>query len=136
MLTTMAVALTLGTGVALAAAISGTQGSDTLRGTPQDDQIYGLSGDDTLYGRDRSDELYGGAGEDRLFGSLGADEIYGGSGPDRLFGGPNRDFLNSADGRPNDFIDCGANDEATDTVVRDTGDELNHCGVDNKTPGP
>src|SRR5918998_611261 len=72
---TMAVALLLSTGVALAAAISGTQGNDTLRGTRRADQIYGLNGRDTLKGFAGGDELYGGAGLDRLVGSGGNDEI-------------------------------------------------------------
>lgn len=129
LLAAMGVALLLGTGVALAAAVSGTQGNDTLRGTPQDDQIYGLNGNDTLYGFERSDELYGGAGNDNLYGSSGADEIYGGSGQDNLFGGDNSDFLNSADGRPDDVVDCGNPDAgAPDRVVKDKNDRKRNCG--------
>jgi Ca2+-binding RTX toxin-like protein len=127
LLVTMVVASMLGTGVALAAAISGTQGNDTLRGTRQVDQIYGLNGNDTLVGRARGDELYGGAGNDNLYGSSGADDIYGGSGQDDLFGGSGADFLNSADRGTTDIVNCGGADEAVDEVVRDENDVLVGC---------
>jgi Ca2+-binding RTX toxin-like protein len=120
----------------MAAAISGTQGNDTLRGTRQADQIYGLNGNDTLQGRARSDELYGGAGNDNLYGSGGNDDIYGGSGQDDLFGGPGADFLNSADRGTPDIVDCGASDGAMDRVVYDSDDTLRNCGMDTTTQAP
>jgi Ca2+-binding RTX toxin-like protein len=129
-LVTVSVALMLGTGVALAAAISGTQGNDTLRGTRQADQIYGLNGNDTLSGRARADDLYGGAGNDTLNGGSGNDDIYGGSGQDDLFGGPDADFINSADRGTPDIIDCGDPDGATDRVVRDEDDTVRNCAND------
>jgi Ca2+-binding RTX toxin-like protein len=124
---TMAVALMLGAGVAVADAISGTQGNDILRGTPRPDNIYGLNGTDRIFGVRGPDELHGGAGVDRLVGSTGRDEIYGGSGVDTLAGGPNADFLNSADGLDNDVVNCGPGDGAPDVVVRDPGDRLAGC---------
>jgi Ca2+-binding RTX toxin-like protein len=133
----MAVALLLSTGVALAAAISGTQGNDTLRGTRRADQIYGLNGRDTLKGFAGGDELYGGAGLDRLVGSGGNDEIYGGNGQDKLLGGNGADYLNSADGDPNDTVDCGNPDDgATDRVVRDVGDMALSCNATEGDPMP
>ena len=127
LLTAMGVALLLGTGVAFAAAVSGTQGNDTLRGTQQADQIYGLNGNDTLYGRAGNDELYGGAGNDNLYGQSGNDEIYGGSGVDNLFGGPGSDFINSADRGTSDLVDCGNPDGEVDRVVRDEEDRVRNC---------
>ena len=137
LLTTMSVALMLSAGMALAAAFSGSQGNDTLRGTPQADQIYGLSGNDTLYGFAGADELYGGAGSDDLIGSRGDDELYGGSGPDTLLGGPNTDFINSAD-RSVDVVNCGEDDTAFDEVVHDQADKLRECSgpEDVTTPVP
>lgn len=131
----MVVALALSTGVALAAAVSGTQGNDTLRGTNRADQVYGLNGNDTLYGFRGPDELYGGAGNDNLYGAPGADEIYGGSGFDNLFGGDGADFINSADRGTSDLVDCGNPDGVTDTVVRDANDRVRNCGAeDDVTP--
>lgn len=128
--TAMVLALVLGSGIAVAAAVSGTQGNDTLRGTRQVDQIYGLNGNDTLYGFERPDELYGGAGNDNVYGHDGADDLYGGSGIDNLFGGTGADFINSLD-RSFDLINCGGADGARDTVVRDAGDAIRGCLGDN-----
>lgn len=127
---TMAAALLLGTSVALAAAISGTQGNDRLTGTVQADQIYGLNGNDTLQGSAGPDELYGGAGEDREFGQLGNDEVYGGSEIDILFGGDGRDFINSADRGNPDSVNCGGADGDIDVVVADPQDGIAGCNAE------
>jgi hypothetical protein len=134
-LTTMTVALVLGSGMAFAAAISGTQGDDRLRGTIRADQIYGLNGDDTLFGFAGRDELYGGAGNDGVNAGPRADEIYGGSGNDRLFGGDGRDFINSVD-RRFDVVDCGNPDAARDRVVRDRNDRVQNCNRREVSPRP
>jgi Ca2+-binding RTX toxin-like protein len=107
LLTTMAVALILGSGVALAEYFVGTRGNDDLRGTGQSDEMYGLRGNDELRGRGGNDYIEGGGGRDRLFGDNGRDEIYGGRGEDRLFGNEGNDYLNAADDRPDDRVDCG-----------------------------
>ena len=127
LLTTMVVALLMAGGVAMAAAVSGTQGNDTLRGTAQADQIYGLNGNDTLYGFAGNDELYGGAGNDNLYGITGGDEIYGGSGIDNLFGGDNSDFINAADRGNPDLVDCGRSDGVADRIVLDAADRTSNC---------
>lgn len=126
MLAAMVAALVLSSGMALAAAISGTQGDDTLRGTGENDQIYGLNGEDDLFGLAGDDQLYGGAGTDDVSGSSGKDELYGGSGFDTIAGGPGADFINSAD---NDFdrVNCGGRDGAIDEVVRDGKDRVVGC---------
>ena len=127
-LTTMAAALILGSGIALAAAVSGTQGNDTLRGTIRVDQIYGLNGNDTLDAYRGSDELYGGAGNDNLNAGPGQDELYGGSGIDNLFGGDGGDFINSADQGGEDLVDCGNPDGgASDRVIRNGNDRVRNC---------
>lgn len=121
MLVVMGLGLVLGSGVAFAAAIAGTQNNDTLTGTLDADFIYGLNGRDIISGRAGSDEIYGGAGGDRLVGNLGNDEIYGGSGLDELFGGVGNDFINSADNDVPDSVDCG---DGSDRVVADNEDTL------------
>jgi Ca2+-binding RTX toxin-like protein len=55
------------------AAITGTDGPDTLTGT---------AGDDAMYGRGGNDLLDGGAGDDTLDGGAGADALRGGPGED------------------------------------------------------
>ena len=129
-LTAMSLALLMAAGVAMAAAVSGTQGNDTLRGTRQADQIYGLNGNDTLYGFAGNDELYGGAGNDNLYGHPGNDEIYGGSGNDNLFGSTGSDFINSADRGVPDLVDCGNPDGVPDRVVRDVVDTVRNCNAE------
>jgi hypothetical protein len=57
----------------------GTEGDETLIGTPAADRLYGFGG---------HDGLYGGAGDDRLSGGPGWDHLYGGAGNDVLDGGP------------------------------------------------
>ena len=82
--------------------IVGTDGDDTLRGTPGADVICGLGGDDTISGRGGDDVIWGGAGDDtisggdgddRLFGEAGADVLAGGADSDELWGGPGVDNL-------------------------------------------
>lgn len=122
----MAVALLLGSGIALAATITGTSGSDALEGTGGSDRISGRGGADTLSGK---------GGDDRLFGGAGADAIRGGDGDDRMVGGPvdsvAKDSLlgGRGDDRINvrnvpateDAVACGP---GFDTVTADSEDEV------------
>lgn len=64
--------------------ITGTNGSDTLRGTQEEDRLWGLAGHDDLDGGGGNDLLYGGAGDDLLTSSSGYDRLDGGDGDDRL----------------------------------------------------
>lgn len=101
----------LGTGVAHAETIRGTDGDDRLTGTPEADRIGGSAGDDTLRGlagkdrlrghrgadvvrgnRDR-DSLDGGLGPDRVYGGAGSDDLIGGFGIDSLYGGTGNDTM-------------------------------------------
>jgi Ca2+-binding RTX toxin-like protein len=122
LLTMMAVALILGSGVALAAYFVGTRFPDDLRGTSQDDEMYGLRASDDIRGRGGEDYIEGGTGPDELFGNNAGDEIYGGKGEDDMFGGDGNDYLNSADDRPDDRVDCGGG--TGDEAVVDTGDTV------------
>lgn len=123
--TAMLVILVLGSGVALAAAITGTNGPDTLRGTEEADSIYGIGGQDKIVGKKGPDELYGGGGPDTIIGDEGADEIYGGSGSDILRGDEGNDYINSADNDRPDIVQCGAGDE--DRAVADDEDTVLGC---------
>ncbi len=111
-------------GVALAAAISGTNGDDELKGAANEDIIDGLSGDDDLFGRAGADELYGDADEDELFGGNQGDDLYGGSGLDDMFGGAGNDFINASDNRAGEFVNCGL---GVDRAVIDDGDTRINC---------
>src|ERR671910_2096344 len=94
LLTTMALALLLAGGVALAATVTcqvgvacnGTSSDDTITGTTSNDTINGLAGNDTIKARDGIDKINGGTQNDtmnggaandsyRVFNNLGVDSI-------------------------------------------------------------
>ena len=60
LLTSMALALVLVSGVALAATFYGTDGNDDIRGTQESDQIFGRGGNDILGGGKGDDVIHGG----------------------------------------------------------------------------
>lgn len=71
LLASMALAVLLASGVALAATFWGTDGNDYIRGTDNADTILGLDGRDVLEGRGGGDMIKGGPGSDR--GSVASD---------------------------------------------------------------
>jgi RTX calcium-binding nonapeptide repeat (4 copies) len=121
-----AMALVLGSGVALAATIVGTNGADTKRGTPTADKMYGLDGNDRLKGGKGRDEISGGAGGDILRGGAGNDVLWGGTGDDTLktglggsneaYGGPGPDLILTA--APSTAAD------AADQIYAGSGDDV------------
>jgi hypothetical protein len=87
----------------VAATVSGTTGSDKLRGTSGRDVIQARGGDDAINGRGGSDLICGAAGDDTLRGKKGKDTLIGGADSDLLRGGKGRDELigGSPDGAEN-----------------------------------
>jgi Ca2+-binding RTX toxin-like protein len=100
----------------------GSDFSDHIFGSSNNDIIHGGLGDDHLDGGSDSDQLFGGAGDDLLVGSFGRDRVEGGAGDDviqgdwsydvegwngddLLFGGEGDDRI--AGGQDNDVIDGG-----------------------------
>lgn len=81
--------LALGTGIAYAATIVGTDGPDRLRGTAQNDRIEGRGGDDSITGGPGEDRILAGPGND--FVSVGYDDD--GTTPDCVDCGPGRDTV-------------------------------------------
>jgi hypothetical protein len=81
---TMALALVLGSGVALAQVIScktgvvcsGTPSNDTMTGTALSNDMRGLAGEDVLRARGGGDVLNGGRGKDLLDGGSDGDDSY------------------------------------------------------------
>jgi RTX calcium-binding nonapeptide repeat (4 copies) len=115
LLVTMAAAVVVASGVALAAAIAGTNGDDTLIGTNNRDTISGAAGDDFIAGRDARDSLYGDQGADEVHGNAGNDQVFTGQGADEAYAGRgDNDFVNTLDEELESVIDCGPgqNDEA------------------------
>jgi uncharacterized repeat protein (TIGR01451 family) len=116
-----------------AGAITGTNHSETLNGTPGDDIICGGNGRDTINGRAGNDVIFGQNGKDVLNGDEGNDSIMGGNGKDQVIGGPGidalrggngPDVLNAQDGAPGDSIVGGL---GQDTCFTDTGDITEGC---------
>ena len=135
----MVMALVVSSGVALAAVKFGTNGSDFLIGTKDDDVLYAKGGTDFIDGRGGDDVLYGGAGSDEvisfpgddiLFGGRGNDFVIEGKGNNTLFGGGGNDFFQATAIDPDrpgsvnttpkkrDLVFCGS---GRDTVVVDPG---------------
>src|SRR4028119_1182030 len=79
---TMAFALAMVSGAALADNIEGDGGNDRLVATNGKDTISGAGGNDDIFGR---------GGQDRLFGDSGNDDVYGGGREDRVEGGAGED---------------------------------------------
>ncbi len=116
-----------------AGAITGTNQSDTLNGTPGNDIICGGNGSDTINGRGGNDVIFGQNGKDVLNGDEGNDSIVGGNGKDKITGGPGvdalrggngPDVLNAQDGAPGDSIFGGL---GPDKCLIDTGDVTEGC---------
>jgi Ca2+-binding RTX toxin-like protein len=97
LLTVMAAALVMASGVALAVTKLGTNGHDVLRGTDGKDNLLGLGGQDDIFGKGGSDNLVGGPGKDNV---LGGDERPGG-GDKNLAGGPGNDLVLGGKGSDN-----------------------------------
>jgi Ca2+-binding RTX toxin-like protein len=129
-LTAMALALVLASGVALAVNKVGTNGPDTLRGTNKADNLLGrgandillaLAGNDNLLGERGKDIVFGGSTERRLSG--GNKNLVGGSGNDSVIGGRGSDNVLGEEG--NDLVVDGPDREfATDSVSGGEGNDV------------
>jgi hypothetical protein len=134
----------------------GTEGDDTLIGTPAAEAIFGLAGNDDIDGVDGNDCLDGGdgddilrggadndlelggegddkvrgqGGKDKLKGGDGKDRLNGGEGKDRLAGGPGKDKLRGAEAKDAYKGNAGADDiNAVDAKT----DRVNCGGGDDK----
>lgn len=93
----------IGNGNALANALIGGAGGDTLGGLGAGDDIAGNSGDDMLVGGNGEDMLSGQSGADALLGGWQSDALFGGTGADRLVG--DQEWLSSQGA--NDRLDGG-----------------------------
>ncbi len=143
LLTVMAAALVVASGLALAVNKLGTNGPDTLKGTNGDDNLLGRGGNDTLFSLGGDDTLVGGEGKDNVLGGnerrpKGGDKVLdGGSGNDGVLGGTGSDNLTGGSG--NDFVygslgsDNIMGEEGTD-VLFDGG--WREASKDNLSGGP
>jgi Ca2+-binding RTX toxin-like protein len=128
-LTAMALALVLASGVALAANKVGTNGPDTLRGTNKADNLFGRGDNDILLALAGNDNLLGGPGKDIVYGgdenrlSGGDKNMVGGSGNDSVIGGRGSDNVLGEEGK--DLVADGPDREfATDNVSGGDGNDV------------
>ena len=130
LLTVMAAALVLASGVALAVNRVGTNGHDVLKGTDGKDNLIGLGGQDDLFGKGGgSDNLVGGEGKDNV---LAGDERRLGRGDKNLVGGPGNDVVltgkgsdNAVGGDGNDFLfECCLREFSKDTLSGGSGNDV------------
>ncbi|WP_240432621.1 calcium-binding protein [Rubrobacter indicoceani] len=116
LLMAMAMALLLASGIAYAKSIVGNSKDNRLIGTNQNDTIAGGGGNDFINGKAANDRLYGDSGSDIVSGGVGNDDVFGGKGADKANGNGGNDYINVADNRLGDVVDCGPGE---DTVVFD-----------------
>ncbi len=118
-LTSVALAVLLAGGVALAANIKGTGGNDVLEGTPSRDVLIPFDGDDTVYAGGGSDDVRHSFGDDLIKGGPGNDTLRGGRGNDVIYGGAGRDLIDCAylETRSGDTGDTAYYTPGEDTVV-------------------
>jgi Ca2+-binding RTX toxin-like protein len=121
LLTTMAVVLVVGSGVALAATTIhcpndtsqgtpstylfcyGTSLADTMVGSELVDMMFGNGGNDTMHGYGSNDNLEGGRGSDHIYGDAVAD-IY-------LWGGGHEEGTNDYNDNSDDYVHGGGGDD-------------------------
>jgi Ca2+-binding RTX toxin-like protein len=113
LLTTMAVVLVVGSGVALAATTINCP-NDTAQGSPST-YLYcnGTEGADTMSGSELADYMLGMGGEDTMHGNGGRDFLKGENGSDHIYGDAGNDV----------FLIGGANDASVDYVHGGSGDD-------------
>jgi Ca2+-binding RTX toxin-like protein len=147
MLTAMALALLLASGVAWAVNKVGTNGPDTLRGTNGDDNLLGKGGNnDKLFSLNGRDNLLGGAGKDcllcatrqfrgfagdkNLLGGPGNDYVLAGKGSDSGVGGEGNDHLSDPGNREfsKDRFSGGPGNDVIDVVQYRSARDLVVCG--------
>jgi hypothetical protein len=78
LMASMALAMLLVSGVALAAIVNCEEGASDCVGTNNPDTLNGSDGEDWMYGLRGDDKLYGNAGGDPIRGGRGNDTIRGG----------------------------------------------------------
>ena len=95
-LASMALAVLLASGIALAATVKGDENDNVLTGTDSRDTINPFGGNDTVYAKGGNDDVRHSYGNDKIFGGSGNDTLRGGFDNDEIWGGPGRDLIDCA----------------------------------------
>jgi Ca2+-binding RTX toxin-like protein len=119
-LATMAPAILLAGGVALAAHIKGDGSDNVLTGTESRDTINPFGGNDMVYALGGNDYVRHSFGDDTIYGGAGRDTLRGGRGTDTIYGGPEKDLIDCA------YLETRADDVA-DTAFADREDTVVDC---------
>ncbi len=141
LLTVMAGALVVASGVALAATIdcpgdcTGTNDPDRLVGSSNPQTMQGLGGGDSISGYRGDDDVEGGAGGDAVYGGYGDDQVNGNQGNDYVEGDFGHDYINTGSGSDKvaakdgyrDRIICGQGNR--DKVYKDKIDRTRGCEI-------
>lgn len=116
-LISIALAVLLASGVALAANIKGDKFDNVLTGTSSRDTINPFAGNDTVYALGGSDDVRHSYGDDYIFGGSEADTLRGGFGNDVIWGGPGKDLIDCA------YLESRDKGEAYDTAYANRAEE-------------
>jgi Ca2+-binding RTX toxin-like protein len=118
-LASVALAVLLTSGAALAATVKGDEKDNLLEGTNSRDTIIPFGGNDTVYAQGGNDDVRHSFGDDTIYGGDGRDTLRGGRGTDTIYGGPGRDLIDCAylETRADDVGDTAYYNPNEDTVV-------------------
>jgi Ca2+-binding RTX toxin-like protein len=116
-LASMALAVLLASGVALAANIKGDENDNELTGTKSRDTINPFAGNDTVYALGGNDDVRHSYGNDYIFGGSGDDTLRGGFDNDVIWGGPGKDLIDCA------YLESRDKGEAYDTAYANRADQ-------------
>jgi len=118
--------------------LRGDEGSDSLTGGGEFDDLHGNAGNDTLRGGAGDDWVVGGKDQDDLRGEAGGDIVYGNLGVDTCHGDDGNDIVRG--GQQNDILYGGAGDDwmsgdrDNDTISGGSGADIFHtfgdAGID------
>ncbi len=119
-LASMALAVLLASGIALAATVKGDENDNVLTGTPNRDVINPFGGNDTVYALGGNDDVRHSYGNDKILGGSGNDTLRGGFDNDEIWGGPGRDLIDCA------YLET-REDDVGDTAYADSEDTVVDC---------
>jgi Ca2+-binding RTX toxin-like protein len=120
LLASVATAVLLAGGMALAANVKGDENDNVLTGTESRDTIIPFGGDDTVHALGGNDDVRHSFGNDTIYGGSDNDTLRGGRGTDTIYGGPGKDLIDCA------YLETRA-DDVGDIAYADSEDRVVDC---------
>jgi hypothetical protein len=102
------------------APVQGSDGDDSIEGTPENDVIFAGNGDDTIDGGGGNDIIVGGGGNDTITGGGGKDSIEGGAGNDKILG--------DVEGSGKGDVEAAQAGGGADKIIAGAGNDQVHAG--------